>query len=178
MPRKRVGMQENSLIQKQNTFEFLVAIPFKKWYKSPYKKEEASILKAHMTCPCKSQKNYDECCKPYHTGELLPADALLLMRSRYSAYALGLADYIIQTTHPEHPEINKKNWEWREDILSFSRDTEFIDLEVLLFEDGEQKAFVTFTASLKQLDKDFSYTEKSLFEKKDEQWLYKEAEFL
>jgi SEC-C motif-containing protein len=131
-----------------------------------------------MSCPCKSQKNYEECCKPYHTGELLPSNALLLMRSRYSAYALGLAEYIIETTHPTHPETGKKIWDWREDILHFSRDTEFVDLEILSFEETEQEAFVTFTASLKQQDKDFCYTEKSLFEKQGDLWLYKDAEFL
>ena len=131
-----------------------------------------------MLCPCKSLKNYEECCKPYHTGELTPSDALLLMRSRYSAYALALANYIIETTHPDHPEISKKDWEWREDILNFSQETEFVDLEILSFEEKENKAYVTFTASLKQQGKDISYTEKSLFEKLDEVWLYKEAEFL
>ncbi len=131
-----------------------------------------------MICPCKSKKNYDECCRPYHTGQLTPSDALILMKSRYSAYALSLANYIMQTTHPDHPEINKKNWDWRESILSFSKETEFIDLEILSFEEKANEAYVTFTASLKQQDKDISYTEKSFFEKVNEIWLYKEAEFL
>ncbi len=100
------------------------------------------------------------------------------MRSRYSAYALALANYIIETTHPDHPEVSKKNWDWREDILSFSRETEFIDLEILSFEEKINKAYVTFTVFLKQKNKDISYTEKSLFEKQNEIWLYKEAEFL
>lgn len=100
------------------------------------------------------------------------------MRSRYSAYALALADYIIQTTHPSHPEINQKNWDWREDILSFARETEFVDLEILSFEEKGENAFVTFTASIKQQDKDISYTEKSFFERLEGHWLYKDAEFL
>ena len=90
-------------------------------------------MKSHMLCPCKSQKNYEECCKHYHIGGN-PPTALALMRSRYSAYSLGLADYIIKTTHPNHPEFNQKPWEWRDDILHFSKATEFIDLEILAFE--------------------------------------------
>ena len=35
----------------------------------------------------------------YHTGKLAP-DAESLMRSRYSAYALGLHVYILETWHP------------------------------------------------------------------------------
>jgi len=130
-----------------------------------------------MLCPCKSQKPYEECCKSYHYG-MNPPNALLLMRSRYSAYALALADYIIKTTHPSHPEHTKKLWDWREDILHFSQETEFIDLEILDFYHQDATAFVTFTASLKQQGKDASFTEKSCFEKIENMWLYKSAEFL
>jgi SEC-C motif-containing protein len=107
-----------------------------------------------------------------------PSHAVALMRSRYSAYALGLAEYIIETTHPDHAYMNLKPWEWREKILHFSQETEFLDLEILAFEEQEEKAYVTFTASLAQQGKDASYTEKSLFELRDGVWLYKEAEFL
>ncbi|MEI6531736.1 MAG: YchJ family metal-binding protein [Chlamydiota bacterium] len=37
--------------------------------------------------------SYAECCQPYHLGAL-PPTALALMRSRYTAYVLGLVDYI------------------------------------------------------------------------------------
>jgi SEC-C motif domain protein len=136
-------------------------------------------MKTHdILCPCKSGKMYPDCCKPYHKGKQLPKSALFLMRSRYSAYALALADYIMKTTHPDHPDMSKKKWNWREDILRFSERTEFIDLEVLADEEHTKKAFVTFTASLKQQGKDMSFTEKSYFEKVEGCWLYKSGEFL
>jgi SEC-C motif domain protein len=51
-------------------------------------------------CPCGSGQNYDECCGRYHVlGELAPT-AEALMRSRYSAYVLGLEDYLRATWHP------------------------------------------------------------------------------
>lgn len=135
-------------------------------------------MKFPMMCPCKSQKKYNDCCRPYHEKSLHPSDPVTLMKSRYSAYALGLADYIIETTHPDHAQMASKVWEWREEILQFSRETEFLDLEILSFEEHQEKAYVTFTASLKQHGKDVSFTEKSLFELKDGIWMYKEAEFL
>ena len=135
-------------------------------------------VKPKMPCPCRSGKEYEECCKPYHTGLISPPSALLLMRSRYSAYALGLAKYIIETTHPQHPEAQKNHWQWREEILAFSRGTEFLDLDVLSSEEFDDTAFVTFSVSLKQGDKEVSFTEKSRFEKSEGLWLYKEAEFL
>lgn len=135
-------------------------------------------MKFPMMCPCKSQKKYNDCCRPYHEKTLCPSDAVALMRSRYSAYALALADYIIKTTHPDHIQMSMKIWQWREQILQFSQETEFLDLEILAFEELPGKAYVTFTASLRQQEKDVSFTEKSLFELKDGIWLYKEAEFL
>ncbi len=131
-----------------------------------------------MMCPCKSQKKYEDCCKLYHTHDAIPLKPTALMRSRYSAYALGLADYIIQTTHPQNPEKKKNFWDWREDILYFSQQTEFIDLEILAQEQHNNVAFVTFTAILKQQGKDVSFTEKSRFEREEGHWLYLEAEFL
>ncbi|MDH2925266.1 SEC-C motif-containing protein [Nicoletella semolina] len=51
-------------------------------------------------CPCQSQKQYADCCQPYHLGEAIPQTAEKLMRSRYSAYTLVNIPYIIATTLP------------------------------------------------------------------------------
>jgi SEC-C motif-containing protein len=40
------------------------------------------------------------CCGRYHRGESAP-DALTLMRSRYSAYALSLENYLLATWHAD-----------------------------------------------------------------------------
>jgi SEC-C motif domain protein len=52
-------------------------------------------------CPCGNPLAYADCCGSYHAGHAQqPApDALALMRSRYSAYALGLTDYLLATWH-------------------------------------------------------------------------------
>lgn len=90
------------------------------------------------------------------------------MRSRYSAYSLGLADYIIKTTHPENPQKSS-----RDDILNFCQLTEFTGLEILDFTDGEKNSYVTFIAHLRQNGSDVPIVEKSEFEKVDGKWLYK-----
>lgn len=51
-------------------------------------------------CPCQSGRSYNACCRPYHQGEAAPTPEAL-MRSRYSAFALGLPDYLLQTWHPD-----------------------------------------------------------------------------
>lgn len=49
-------------------------------------------------CPCGSKKLYADCCDVYHRGTPAPS-ARLLMPSRYSAYVLGLRDYLLKTWH-------------------------------------------------------------------------------
>lgn len=43
--------------------------------------------------------NHAHCCQPFHRGEAAP-DAEALMRSRYTAYVLGLEGYLRSTWHP------------------------------------------------------------------------------
>lgn len=133
-----------------------------------------SCMNPDFLCPCGTQKLYGVCCKPYHLGAL-PENALLLMRSRYTAYALKLADYIIQTTHPRNPSYNLNFQEWRQAILHFCENTRFEGLKIVEFVDGEKVATVTFTAHLKQGGQNASFTEKSTFEKVDKRWLYKDG---
>ena len=52
-----------------------------------------------MTCPCGLPAPYGACCGRFHAGAAAPT-AELLMRSRYSAYAVGDRAYLLQTWHP------------------------------------------------------------------------------
>ena len=54
---------------------------------------------ADPPCPCDPARRYADCCGPIHAGA--PArDAAALMRSRYSAYAMGLEDHLLSSWHP------------------------------------------------------------------------------
>lgn len=128
------------------------------------------------SCPCSSGKTYDNCCKPFHKGAR-PENALQLMRSRYSAYALNIADYIIATTHPENPNYTEDKINWRRNISEFSEKTRFHNLEIIDFQEDKTSATVTFTAYLSQNSRDATFTEKSYFEKVGNQWLYHSGQF-
>ncbi len=52
-----------------------------------------------LPCPCGSGQLFGSCCQLLHAGQHAQS-AEQLMRSRYSAYALGNIDYIVQTTVP------------------------------------------------------------------------------
>jgi SEC-C motif domain protein len=66
-----------------------------------------NLLAAHTPCPCGSDATYVNCCGPFHAairnsepdGPFAPTPEAL-MRSRYSAYVLGLIDYLLATWHP------------------------------------------------------------------------------
>jgi SEC-C motif domain protein len=129
-------------------------------------------ISPNETCPCHSGEKYKKCCQPYHKG-ILPSNAKKLMRSRYSAFALDLADYIMATTHPNNPDYNNDKESWRKSILAFSQHTQFIGLKIDEFIDGEGEAFVTFEALLDG----GSLKEKSRFLKEKGKWLYESGKF-
>lgn len=96
------------------------------------------------------------------------------MRSRYSAYALGLADYLIETTHPDFRRTDTDAW--RDELVFYSRNSKFQILEIADFTDGEDEAFVTFSVRILHDSQDVSFTEKSRFAKLDGRWLYKDGD--
>lgn len=62
-----------------------------------------SLVNPHSPCPCTSDKPYGDCCGRWHAGLAQGVHAPtpeILMRSRYSAYVLGLIDYLLDTWHP------------------------------------------------------------------------------
>lgn len=122
-------------------------------------------------CPCGSKVKYKKCCAVYHKGAI-PKTALLLMRSRYSAYATNNSAYIVKTTHENNPDYTTDTKAWRESIETFSKTTQFLALEILEFIDGEEESFVTFKAKLSSGD----MLEKSRFLKVNGFWLYESGE--
>ena len=45
-------------------------------------------------CACTSGKKFADCCRPYLRGEREAPDAVALMRSRFTAFALEHAAYL------------------------------------------------------------------------------------
>lgn len=130
-------------------------------------------ISVNAPCPCFSGKKYKKCCQVYHAG-VNPLNAMLLMRSRYSAFALRLVGYIIASTHPNNSDYTKDTKEWEEGIEQFCDNTNFTGLEIMEFVDGENEAFVTFKAILG----DVQFIEKSRFLRENGKWLYESGEFV
>ena len=119
-------------------------------------------------CPCGSGIKYKKCCGKYHKG-LVAKTALELMKSRYTAFAIGKINYIIKTS------TFQKDFE---DLKSFNNSCEFKKLEILEFIDGNSEAFVTFKATIFCNKQDNSFIEKSRFIKENGKWYYQSGEIL
>ena len=76
-----------------------------------------------MLCPCQSGLAYHACCKPLIKRQKHPDSPLELMRSRYSAFVIGDADYLIYSDmHSTQAE--------KAEILAFAKGVEWIGLEI------------------------------------------------
>ena len=73
-------------------------------------------------CPCSSGLPFDECCGPLHAGDRTAGTAEQLMRSRFSAFAVGDAAYLRRTWHastrPAHLDLDDDVRWYRLDVLA------------------------------------------------------------
>ncbi|MDV6373462.1 YchJ family protein [Deinococcus arenicola] len=111
------------------------------------------------SCPCGSGHSYGHCCGPAHDGTRPPATPEALMRSRYSAYALGNAAYVLATWHPDT----------RPPELELNPATRYLSLKIYEASGNE----VEFSAAL-QVNRGERYVlrERSLFEQLHGRWVY------
>ena len=116
-----------------------------------------------MACPCLAP---DCACASYHQGTPAP-DAAALMRSRYSAYALKLEDYLRATWHPDTCPAD----------LALS-EVRWLGLEIKRHQsDSPGRATVEFVARYKIGGRAHRLHEISRFLRVDGKWLYVDGVF-
>ena len=123
-------------------------------------------------CYCGSAKQYKNCCQPIHKNPSKASTPEALMRSRFSAYCLGLVDYIINTYHPSC------NAQSDRDGITEAAKTDWQKLLVKsshVDADGLQ-GFVHFKAFYNQDRQSFCLEERSRFVKESGQWFYIDGE--
>ena len=90
------------------------------------------------------------------------------MRSRYSAYVLGLEEYLLDTWHPST----------RPQYLNLANDrTKWLGLEVKRFEPNDESTIVEFIARYKTNGKAEKLHETSRFKRIAQRWFYVDGEF-
>lgn len=120
-------------------------------------------------CYCGYDEEYSDCCGQYHQGEPAPT-AETLMRSRFTAYALGLFDYI-QDTMEGAPaaDFDRVSAEQQHEVMQWTR------LDVLSSKAGsesETEGTVDFVAHFVLDDQKGSFREESRFVKRAGRWYY------
>ncbi|SDS01217.1 SEC-C motif-containing protein [Paraoerskovia marina] len=88
-------------------------------------------------CPCCSGDLYGLCCGPAHSGTRPAPTAEALMRSRFSAFAVGDADYLRASWHvstrPAELDLDPDLEWWRLDILGTTAGGPFDDAGTVEF---------------------------------------------
>lgn len=112
-------------------------------------------------CPCGSGLAYSRCCATWHRGAPAPT-AEALMRSRYSAYVLGLDDYLLATWHtatrPAALDADPVRW---------------LGVDVKRHApDGEDRATVEFVARFRADGRGHRLHETSRFVREEGHWYY------
>lgn len=119
-------------------------------------------------CPCGSGLPYGDCCGRLHRGEADAATAEALMRSRFSAFAVGDADYLLRTWHSST----------RPDRLRLDPEQRWTRLEILGTDRGslfDTTGTVAFRAHYREAGRPDTLDEHSRFVREDGRWVYLDA---
>lgn len=123
-----------------------------------------------MQCPCSSGKDYAACCEPIVTQRTKAATAEQLMRSRYSAYALGVVDWIVDSQSPDG-----RRFVDRAATEQWSKRSTWHRLEILETKDGgpdDAEGFVDFKAHYTLGGEDIVHHEIASFRRIDGDWYF------
>lgn len=115
-------------------------------------------------CPCGSGDVLEVCCGPILAGRAAPT-AERLMRSRYTAFALGQAEHLLRSWHPST----------RPDRIDLDPDLRWLRLDVLAKVGGgpfETEGVVEFEAIHRDARGRGVLHERSRFVREDGHWLY------
>ena len=126
----------------------------------------------NRSCPCGSGQPLSACCGIYLGHEAAPPTAEALMRSRYTAFVLRNADYLLATWdplhRPRHIDLTKDQPEW-------------LGLEILRTESGKADdcaGQVEFIARFRLHGAEQTLHERSRFRKQDKGWVYVDGDIL
>ncbi len=121
-------------------------------------------------CPCNSGLEFEVCCEPFLTEHALPKTAEALMRSRYTAYALGAIEYLYATSGPKV----RKEFD-AESSRQWAESAEWQGIEIVKIVDGgesDDSGTVEFIARYSVNDTPYHHHESAEFTRKDGRWLF------
>lgn len=120
-------------------------------------------------CYCDTGLLFENCCGLYLQNNQKAATALALMRSRYSAYAIHNADYLLETTY-----ISERKYYSKTEILKWATANKWQKLEILNYAENtvEFKAYFLDSNNKPQIHYEFS-----TFKFESDAWFYVDGKF-
>lgn len=115
---------------------------------------------ATAACPC-GEGEFGTHCGPLVDGEPAPG-AERLMRSRYTAFAIGDAAHLARSWHPRT----------RPDEIEVGDGTQWIGLDIVSAEEGADAAEVSFRARWRHGNDAGELRERSRFVRRAGRWVY------
>ncbi|GGO82742.1 UPF0225 protein [Marinobacterium nitratireducens] len=128
----------------------------------------------NQPCPCGSGKPYRDCCEPAISGRTPAATAEVLMRSRYTAFALGQVDYLIETL-----AANRRRPDDAAVLQEQTASTLWTGLQIIGRRKGrarDERGEVEFIASFEAGDEKGRLHERSRFRRERGRWVYVDGE--
>jgi SEC-C motif-containing protein len=122
-----------------------------------------------VQCPCGLPASFEDCCGRFVGGHALPSTAEQLMRSRYTAFATGAIDYLMETHDPRTVDTADP-----ERLTRWSKSSTWLGLRVMTVEGGSadhEHGTVAFAARFFD-GKNHEHRERSAFRKHDGRWFY------
>jgi SEC-C motif-containing protein len=129
-----------------------------------------SILKKLVACFCGREVSFEDCCGPLLAGQTIAQTAEQLMRSRFSAFCTGNADYLITSHHSSKRSANDK-----QELEDSFKQSEWLQLTIIESNMGlasDSHGEVEFVAIYRQNEEVSRLHERSQFVKENGLWFY------
>ena len=112
-------------------------------------------------CPCSSGKAYAACCATLHDRAREPQVGEELVRSRYSAFALGKIEYLYDTLHEDHPDKGKPRDQVLFALRTASQSFKYMGLVIIesAAPDKDRQSRVLYLARIFRRGEDVSFIE-------------------
>jgi SEC-C motif-containing protein len=118
----------------------------------------------HTPCYCGNPTSFSECCQRFISVKEFPETPEQLMRSRYSAYAAGEIDYLIDSTHPSTRTLYSPT-----EIERWMLSNKWLKLEIIKSDGAMVEFKAHFVEGLKSSE---IHHERSTFQKENGRWYF------
>lgn len=155
---------------------------------SEVSRPRSTVERLNLPCACGSGRSLRECCHSLHTGKSRAKTATQLLAARFSAYAVGKALFIVDSTARDSEEWQTDADAWLKDIRRYSDEHEMLSIDIGPEEslggsgnedlDGIKGTSILFTCEMIEGGVPVSFTERSLFVRIVGRWYYAGGELV